>query len=267
MLSALADTGRPHRRAELGQRRLSAEALRAARTVAAHPQSAAARGRAPTSRRAKSGSAPVTFNLPRGELRREGELVRLTTREKDLLRLLAAAGRQSGAPRGIWPSRAREESARSVDVQINRLRQKIENDPANPGLSADGAGRRLYAHLDRLEVTAMPATQPTAIYRRLQPLSRAPSAGWPLSALADHRHRAHRAAADDHGRHHPRPALGQCHQGAGPLAGARDRRSSSTSTTGPTRRQRRLQRSRHVANKRLKLDLDIMQRRRACRRR
>lgn len=72
-----------------------------------------------------------SFNLPKGELRREGELVRLTSREKDLLRLLAEnAG--NPVPRADLAQRGSEDSARSVDVQINRLRQKIEIDPASP---------------------------------------------------------------------------------------------------------------------------------------
>jgi two-component system phosphate regulon response regulator OmpR len=71
-----------------------------------------------------------TFSPPRGELRRAGELVRLTSREKDFLRLLAARAGQT-VPRSDLAQPGSEESARSVDVQINRLRQKIEADPSN----------------------------------------------------------------------------------------------------------------------------------------
>lgn len=72
-----------------------------------------------------------TFNSQRGELRKEGELVRLTTRERDFLRLLAA---RAGEPvtRAELAQPGAEDSARSVDVQINRLRQKIETDPSSP---------------------------------------------------------------------------------------------------------------------------------------
>jgi two-component system phosphate regulon response regulator OmpR len=72
-----------------------------------------------------------TFNTQRGELRRDGEPVRLTSRERDFLRLLAS---RPGKPvaRGELAQPGSEESARSVDVQINRLRHKIERDPANP---------------------------------------------------------------------------------------------------------------------------------------
>jgi two-component system, OmpR family, phosphate regulon response regulator OmpR len=90
------------------------------------------------------------FHLGRGELRRDGEIVRLTASERDLLRLLAQRG---GAPasRGELSEPGAGEDARSVDVRINRLRQKIEDDPANPvylrtlrgagyALAADGGG-------------------------------------------------------------------------------------------------------------------------------
>jgi two-component system phosphate regulon response regulator OmpR len=85
------------------------------------------------------------FHLGRGELRREGELIKLTTRERDLLKLLA---QKSGAPvsRIDLAQPGSDESARSVDVQINRLRQKIEDDPANPIFlqTVRGLGYTLY---------------------------------------------------------------------------------------------------------------------------
>ena len=71
------------------------------------------------------------FNPQRGELRRDGEAVKLTSREKEFLRLLAAsAGRPVARTELAQPGSG--DSARSVDVQINRLRQKIEADPSNP---------------------------------------------------------------------------------------------------------------------------------------
>jgi two-component system, OmpR family, phosphate regulon response regulator OmpR len=74
---------------------------------------------------------PCVFNIPRGELRRSGELVRLTSKEKELLRLLAQS---PGKPisRIELAQAGTDESARSVDVQINRLRQKIERQPSDP---------------------------------------------------------------------------------------------------------------------------------------
>jgi two-component system, OmpR family, phosphate regulon response regulator OmpR len=71
------------------------------------------------------------FNLERGELRRDTEIIRLTTRERDLLRMLAANGGETLSRQDLAGDIAGE-TARAVDVQINRLRQKIEDDPANP---------------------------------------------------------------------------------------------------------------------------------------
>ncbi len=88
-----------------------------------------------------------TFNAPRGELRKDGELVRLTSREKDFLRILA---QRSGTPvaRAELAQPGAEDSARSVDVQINRLRQKIEADPSNPVFlqTVRGAGYVLHVN-------------------------------------------------------------------------------------------------------------------------
>jgi two-component system, OmpR family, phosphate regulon response regulator OmpR len=85
------------------------------------------------------------FNVSRGELRKSGELVRLTSGEKELLRQLA---NKSGAPlsRLELSQPGSEDGARSVDVQINRLRQKIESDPTNPIYlqTVRGAGYALF---------------------------------------------------------------------------------------------------------------------------
>ena len=88
-----------------------------------------------------------TFSLQRGELRKEGELIRLTTRERDFLRLLA--GRQGTAvARAELAPAGSEEGARSVDVQINRLRQKIEADPSNPVYLQTVRGAGYVLHTD-----------------------------------------------------------------------------------------------------------------------
>ena len=71
-----------------------------------------------------------TFRLDRGELRQEGELVRLTDRERDLLRVLARRAGEAVSREDISPEE--EFNERTVDVQINRLRRKIEADPSNP---------------------------------------------------------------------------------------------------------------------------------------
>jgi two-component system phosphate regulon response regulator OmpR len=74
---------------------------------------------------------PFIFHVQRGELRRGAELIRLTTREREFLRVLADNANNTVARSDLAPEGS-EEGARSVDVQINRLRQKIEDDPSNP---------------------------------------------------------------------------------------------------------------------------------------
>lgn len=85
------------------------------------------------------------FDMVKGELWRAGEVVHLTGREKDLLRQLVLG---SGRPvsRATLRGDGQEDAARAVDVQINRLRQKIENDPASPALlqTVRGEGYVLY---------------------------------------------------------------------------------------------------------------------------
>jgi two-component system, OmpR family, phosphate regulon response regulator OmpR len=85
-----------------------------------------------------------SFELRRGELRRGDELVRLTERERDMLRLLAEhAGER--VTRGALAGPGVAGNERTVDVQVNRLRHKIERDPANPLhlQTVRGAGYRL----------------------------------------------------------------------------------------------------------------------------
>ena len=71
------------------------------------------------------------FHLARGELRRGDELVHLTDRERDMLRMLAATPGET-VPRLALAGDGGGANERAVDVQINRLRRKIERDPANP---------------------------------------------------------------------------------------------------------------------------------------
>ena len=87
---------------------------------------------------------PFTFALGKGELRSNGEVVRLTEREREILRIL------SSAPEGTVPREALAESGsgsneRTVDVQINRLRRKLEHDPSDPQFlqTVRGVGYRL----------------------------------------------------------------------------------------------------------------------------
>lgn len=74
---------------------------------------------------------PYRFHIARGELRRGEELVRLTTRERDMLRLLARRGGRT-VERIELSQSGGTENLRGVDVQINRLRRKIEDNPSLP---------------------------------------------------------------------------------------------------------------------------------------
>lgn len=87
---------------------------------------------------------PFSFSLERGELRAHDEVVRLTERERDMLRLLCAHSGESVSREALTGSGAAA-NERTIDVQINRLRRKIESDPANPLYlqTARGAGYRL----------------------------------------------------------------------------------------------------------------------------
>jgi two-component system phosphate regulon response regulator OmpR len=71
------------------------------------------------------------FHLGRGELRRGEEVIRLTDRERDMLRVLAAVPGET-VPRQALGGNGGGANERAVDVQVNRLRRKIERDPANP---------------------------------------------------------------------------------------------------------------------------------------
>lgn len=73
----------------------------------------------------------LVFHVNKGELRKDGRLVRLTGAETQLLKILAERG---GTPVSRLEL-ARLTSAgveRSVDVQVTRLRRKIEPDPREP---------------------------------------------------------------------------------------------------------------------------------------
>ncbi len=86
------------------------------------------------------------FDIDRGELRRDGEPVKLTTRERDMLRLFARAPGHTIARAAL--AQTDGSSVRSVDVQVNRLRQKIEPDPRHPIYlqTVRGEGYALMSH-------------------------------------------------------------------------------------------------------------------------
>lgn len=74
---------------------------------------------------------PFLFHLQRGELRQDDEHIRITEREREMLRVLAS-GLGETLPREALAEHGTASNERTIDVQINRLRRKIEVDPGNP---------------------------------------------------------------------------------------------------------------------------------------
>jgi two-component system phosphate regulon response regulator OmpR len=88
---------------------------------------------------------PYVFHFDRGELRQGEEVVHLTDREREMLRILSETPGET-VPRSALTGNG-SVNERAVDVQINRLRRKIERDPANPLFlqAVRGIGYRLVA--------------------------------------------------------------------------------------------------------------------------
>lgn len=89
---------------------------------------------------------PFTFNSARGELARESTPVRLTEAEVALMRILSARPGEV-ISREDLAKRTGAGLERSVDVQVTRLRRKIEADPRAPVYlqTVRGIGYRLAA--------------------------------------------------------------------------------------------------------------------------
>jgi two-component system phosphate regulon response regulator OmpR len=83
----------------------------------------------------------------RGELRNGEETIKLTEIERNLLRHFAL---HPGATvdREELAQLAGHDSERAVDVQINRLRRKIEVDPGNPAYLQTVRGRGYIFYTD-----------------------------------------------------------------------------------------------------------------------
>ncbi|WP_421857602.1 response regulator [Oricola sp.] len=87
---------------------------------------------------------PFTFVIPKRELKKNGEAVHLTDREQEIMvRFAEKAG--DTIPRHEMFAANPGIGERTIDVQINRLRRKIESDPANPRYlqTVRGIGYRL----------------------------------------------------------------------------------------------------------------------------
>lgn len=74
----------------------------------------------------------VTYHPGRNELRRGAALIRLTTAEANLLRVLSQNPGITLSREDLTERGRIDGNARAVDVQVTRLRRKIEDDPREP---------------------------------------------------------------------------------------------------------------------------------------
>ncbi len=84
------------------------------------------------------------FHIERRELKHGEDVVHLTDREREMLSVLAAHPGET-VPRMALAGDGISINERAVDVQVNRLRRKIERDPTNPLIvqTVRGIGYRL----------------------------------------------------------------------------------------------------------------------------
>ncbi len=74
---------------------------------------------------------PFTFVIAKRELKKDGEPVRLTDREREIMVIFAERAGQTISRHELVADDV-SVGERTIDVQINRLRRKIESDPSNP---------------------------------------------------------------------------------------------------------------------------------------
>jgi len=88
---------------------------------------------------------PFTFSIVSRELKKDGAFLKLTDREREIM-VLFAENAGEVVPRLELVGEDATANERTVDVQINRLRRKIESDPANPTWlqTVRGIGYRLH---------------------------------------------------------------------------------------------------------------------------
>ena len=99
---------------------------------------------APAAAPEQVGFGPFVFHIVRGELRKGEETIRLTDREREMLRILAATPGET-VSRMALAGNGGSVNERAVDVQVNRLRRKVEPNPADPKFvqTVRGIGYRL----------------------------------------------------------------------------------------------------------------------------
>ena len=78
----------------------------------------------------------ITIDTDRATVEKDGRLLDLTQREYDLIRYLAAqpgkAFSREALMENVWNYAGYVGDVRGVDVAVRRLREKLEDDPANP---------------------------------------------------------------------------------------------------------------------------------------
>jgi two-component system phosphate regulon response regulator OmpR len=104
-----------------------------------------AKAEAPTAVERKVAFGPFQFDLELGELAQKGKRVPLTDAEIALLRALAAQLGQVLGREALSKSVGNDVNERAIDVQVTRLRRKIEPDPGFPRYlrTVRGQGYRL----------------------------------------------------------------------------------------------------------------------------
>lgn len=78
------------------------------------------------------GLGAFTWDMDRSELTQGGQPVHLTQAERDLLTILAEAAGQGVSRDDLAARTGNSANPRTVDVQVTRLRKKIEDDPKLP---------------------------------------------------------------------------------------------------------------------------------------
>lgn len=89
-----------------------------------------------------------TFFVSRGDLKQGDQSIKITERERELLRQFAQNPGQPIARHELVGSSETSGTERAVDVQINRLRRKIEADPSNPVYLQTVRGKGYILHAD-----------------------------------------------------------------------------------------------------------------------
>ncbi|WP_375666862.1 MULTISPECIES: response regulator [unclassified Bartonella] len=74
---------------------------------------------------------PYIFSISRRELKKGGEIIKLTDKEQEMM-VMFAENAGDTIPRRKFATDDSNISERAIDVQINRLRRKIEKNPALP---------------------------------------------------------------------------------------------------------------------------------------